>query len=342
MVYVVIFFLALSLLAYVLFGGADFGAGIIEIFSGEKSKKTITHAIAPVWEANHIWLILVVVILFMGFPLIYAQMSLYLHIPLVILLLGIVLRGTAFTFRHYDAVYDKSQDYYTFIFKLSSLIAPFFLGVITGALILGEITIEPASFYEAFMSPWLNSFAGTLGLFTCCLFSFLAAVYLIGEAEDTEVRKHFLRIARNAAITTVLSGGLVFLAAEWNGLPLMGMFLQSTPALLAVVLATLSLPLLWWSLLREQLILPRLLAGFQVLMIMGAWFWVQYPVVLRYANGNFLGIFETAAPEASMRQLGLALLVGSVLILPALYYLLRTFKGGVNLAGRSEGSIKVK
>ena len=124
MLFVVILFLALSLLAYVLFGGADFGAGIIEIFAGKVSKKTITHAIAPVWEANHIWLILVVVILFMGFPAIYAQMSLYLHIPMVILLIGIVLRGTAFTFRHYDAIHDRSQWYYTSIFNLSSLLAP--------------------------------------------------------------------------------------------------------------------------------------------------------------------------------------------------------------------------
>ena len=334
MIYVVIFFLALSLLAYVLFGGADFGAGIIEIFTGSKSKKTITHAIAPVWEANHIWLILVVVILFMGFPLIYAQMSLYLHIPLVILLLGIVLRGTAFTFRHYDAIYDKSQKYYTFIFKVSSVLAPLFLGIITGALILGDITTEPSSFYEAFMAPWLNSFAWILGLFCCCLFSFLAAVYLIGEAESEEVRNHFLRTARNANIATVLSGGLVFFSAEWSGLSLAAMFWQSISAMFAVVLATLSLPLLWWSLLRKQLVLPRLLAGFQVLMIMGAWFWVQYPVVMRYKNGDYLGLFETAAPEATMRQLALALLVGSVLILPALFYLLKTFKANVGVAGK--------
>lgn len=326
MLTIVILFLALSLLAYVLFGGADFGAGIIEIFAGKGTKKTITHAIAPVWEANHIWLILVVVILFMGFPLIYAQMSLYLHIPLVIMLLGIVLRGTAFTFRHYDAVYDRSQKYYSSIFKFSSLIAPFFLGVITGALILGRIDPEATSFYDAFIASWFNSFCMVLGLFTCCLFSFLAAVYLIGEAEDPEIRERFLRNARNANIATVVSGGLVFVVAEMSGLPLTGLFLASGGAIIAVVLATLSLPLLWWSLLKRQVVFPRLLAGFQTLMILGAWFWVQYPVLLRYANGEYLGIFNTAAPEATLRQLGLALLTGSLLILPALFYLLKTFK----------------
>ncbi len=326
MLTVVILFLALSLLAYVLFGGADFGAGIIEIFSGRVSKKTITHAIAPVWEANHIWLILVVVILFMGFPAIYAQMSLYLHIPMVILLLGIVLRGTAFTFRHYDAIQDRSEWYYTTIFNLSSLIAPLFLGILTGALILGRIDREPAGFYDAFMAPWLNVFCIMLGVFTCCLFAFLAAVYLIGEAEQGEVKERFLKIARNANIATVISGGLVFLAAEWSGFPLARMFWESTAAMVAAVLATVSLPLLWWSLLKRHIIFPRLLAGFQTLMILGAWFWVQYPVLLRYKNGDYLGIFTTAAPEATMRQLGLALLVGSVLILPSLFFLLKTFK----------------
>lgn len=326
MLVVVIIFLILSLLAYVLFGGADFGAGIIEVFSGRMTRKTITHAIAPVWEANHIWLILVVVILFMGFPLIYAQMSLYLHIPLVILLLGIVLRGTAFTFRHYDAVHDRSQSYYSFVFKLSSIIAPLFLGIITGALILGRIDQNAVSFYDAYIAPWFNVFSFVLGVFTCCLFAFLAAIYLIGEANTAVIRSHFLRIARNANIATVLTGGLVFLMAELNGLPLASMFWRSTGALLAIGLATLSLPLLWWILLKEHVVFPRLLAGFQTLMILGAWFWEQYPVFLRYANGEYLGLINSAAPEATLRQLGLALIVGSLLILPALFYLMKTFK----------------
>lgn len=327
MLYVVIAFLGLSLLAYVLLGGADFGAGIIEIFSGRVTKKTITHAIAPVWEANHMWLILMVVILFVGFPLIYSQMSLYLHIPLLILLVGIILRGTAFTFRHYDAIIDRSQDHYTLIFKVSSVIAPLFLGVITGAMILGKIHPDPANFYEGFIHPWLNSFCFMLGIFTCCLFAFLAAVYLIGEAESPLIRQRFVKFARNANIATVLSGGLVFAFAETNGLPLARMFLNSPLALAAVVLATLSLPVLWWSLTRHKVVLPRILAGFQTMMILGAWFWDQYPAVLRYSDGEYLSLFNSAAPEATMQQLALALLIGSVLILPALFFLMKTFKG---------------
>src|SRR5690606_23711414 len=127
-----------------------------------------------------------------------------------------------------------------------SVISPLFLGIITGAMILGRIHPDPATFYEGFIHPWFNSFCLMLGIFTCCLFAFLAAVYLIGEAENEVITKRFLKFARNANIATVLSGGLVFLLAEINGLPLARMFLDSLGALAAVILATLSLPLLWW------------------------------------------------------------------------------------------------
>src|SRR3990167_7593944 len=97
MVNIVIFFLALSLLLYVLLGGADFGAGILEIFSSRDKKdlheELVNQALGPVWEANHIWLIIAVVILFNGFPEAYANLSIYFHVPLTLMLFGVVLRG---------------------------------------------------------------------------------------------------------------------------------------------------------------------------------------------------------------------------------------------------------
>ncbi|MCB4235344.1 cytochrome d ubiquinol oxidase subunit II [Kaistella anthropi] len=91
-----------------------------------KTKNLMYESIAPVWEANHMWLIIAIVILFVGFPQIYTTLSIYLHIPLVLMLLGIIARGTAFTFRHYDAVKDDWQEVYTQIFYYSSLLTPFF------------------------------------------------------------------------------------------------------------------------------------------------------------------------------------------------------------------------
>lgn len=130
MLYVVIIFLWTSILLYLLLGGADYGAGIIELFTSKANKiqtrKTLYEAIGPIWEANHMWLIIAIVILFVGFPVIYSTMSVYLHIPLTIMLLGIIARGTAFTFRHYDAVQDEMQEIYNPIFAYSSFVTPFF------------------------------------------------------------------------------------------------------------------------------------------------------------------------------------------------------------------------
>lgn len=131
MIYVVIAFLWVSIVLYFILGGADFGAGIVELFTFRRKDKKITknlmyESIAPIWEANHMWLIIAIVILFVGFPEIYSFASIYLHIPLVLMLVGIIARGTAFTFRHYDAVKDEWQTVYTQIFYYSSLLTPFF------------------------------------------------------------------------------------------------------------------------------------------------------------------------------------------------------------------------
>src|SRR5438046_4194973 len=99
MLILIVIILGASFILYALLGGADFGAGIVESFAGKREEVTISKAIAPVWEANHVWLILAVVILFTGFPQVYSSLSLVLHIPLMMVLLGIICRGSAFTFR---------------------------------------------------------------------------------------------------------------------------------------------------------------------------------------------------------------------------------------------------
>src|SRR5205085_8101114 len=138
----IIIILGGSFLLYTLLGGADFGAGIVEAFAGRREEVTISRAMAPVWEANHVWLILAVVILFTGFPTIYSSLSLVLHIPLMLVLLGIIIRGTAFTFRHYDIASDRPHKYFTILFRISSFITLLFLGMVLGAMILGRITFD--------------------------------------------------------------------------------------------------------------------------------------------------------------------------------------------------------
>ena len=141
-------------------------------------------AIGPIWEANHMWLIITIVILFVGFPEIYTTMSVHLHIPLTIMLLGIIARGTAFTFRHYDAVVDDMQHVYNKIFVYSSFITPLFLGIIGGSAVSGQIDTEANTFPSAYIFSWLNWFSVSVGLFTVAICGFLAAVYIIRETDN--------------------------------------------------------------------------------------------------------------------------------------------------------------
>lgn len=322
-----IFFLGFSLVFYVLFGGADFGAGVLEIISGEGDRETIAHAIGPVWEANHVWLILVVVILFMGFPKIYAAMSLYLHIPLLIMLIGIVFRGSTFAFMHYDTIKDRSIDIYNWIFKISSLLTPLFLGIIVGAAMLGRINPAAETFTEAFIYPWFNLFSFMVGLFTITLFTYLASVYLIGETNDEHRRNAFTRSAGELNIAAVVIGILVFAAGEWEGLSLISLFVDSWFAILMIIIATLLLPAVWWSLLKARVVFSRVFAAAQIVCIMLAWFQVQYPVVINMTDDfDGLTFHNTAAPDATLLQLIIALVLGSVIILPFLFYLMKTFK----------------
>lgn len=325
----VLLFLGLSILMYCLFGGADFGAGILEAFSKKayktKGEKITYHAIGPVWEANHMWLILVVVIMFMGFPKIYSSISIALHIPLTLMLLGIVLRGCSFTFRHYDAFKDDSHKYYSWVFIFSSIFTSVFIGIIAGALIFGEIDLQGTSFYEVYVRPWFNFFCISVGIFTSCIFAFLAAVYLIGETKEERIQKHLIIQARNVNIATVIAGGLVFYTGHTHDFDLLRLIIQNPLSAAALILATLSVPFLWLTL-KKSIVIPRILAAFQVSMILFAWTYIQFPVVVNMKTGFDLDLYNSKAPEATMNSLAYALIIGSFLILPALFYLIKSFK----------------
>ena len=120
--------LGVSLFAYALFGGADFGAGVLEGLLPREHRGRVDAALSPVWEANHVWLIAAIVIAFVGFPSVFAAASTYLHVPLSLALLGIVARGTAFTFRHYDPEPPGEGRAYAWLFRVSSALTPFVLG----------------------------------------------------------------------------------------------------------------------------------------------------------------------------------------------------------------------
>ncbi len=327
---VVIIFLCLAILLYFLLGGADFGAGIIELFTSKKNRSktrnTMYQAIGPVWEANHMWLIIAIVILFVGFPLIYTTMSVHLHIPLAIMLIGIIARGTAFVFRHYDAVKDNMQGVYNKVFVYSSFITPLFLGIIAGSVLSGQIDLNANNFADAYIFSWLNWFSISVGLFTTALCGFLAAIYLIGECKTEEDKKRFIKKAEYMNIAAVVFGAMVFFSAAMEKVPLMNWVVYNKVGLTAVSLASLSLVLLWYLLLKGKTKILRLLAGFQVTMILVAISYAHFPNFIRLKGGEVISLYTTIGPDKTIQSLGWALVLGSLLILPFLGYLFYKFQ----------------
>ncbi len=329
MIELTLFFLGAALVLYAVFGGADFGAGVLESLptpgARADQERLVTRALGPVWEANHVWLIVVVVILFNGFPEAFRHLSIAYHLPLTALLVVIVLRGCAFTFRHYDAVQDGTSRTYTRLFELSSALAPLVLGLIVGGLLVGR-PIDAGTYVDRFVSPWLSLFGAVLGLFLLSLFTFVAAVFLVGESEDPAVQAVFRQRARGANLTAIVAGALTLPAAAFSGLDLFGRFLDRPLALLAVVGATLLLVPLH-ALLRtgRPVLLLRVLASAVFGCVLLGWFALQYPYLVP-APGGGLTAQAAAAPAVTLWWLNAALVGGSLLMFPALGYLLWVFK----------------
>lgn len=322
-----LFVLAVALLLYVLLGGADFGAGIVELVTGRRGADTISKAIAPVWEANHVWLILGVVIIFNGFPKVFTTITTYLHIPIFIVLLGIISRGTAFTFRYYDTVEGKTNKYYTQFFRVSSLLTPFFLGVILGAIMLGRIpAYVGGDFYHIFIQPWFNFFSFATGVFLTVLFAWLAAIYLLGETNDKQSYLTFAKTARILYVMLVASGLGVFMVSELYELNFFSRFIHSPVAITCVIIATAIIPLLWKKIKYQNILATRLLVGLQTACILTGWFAIQFPVMVYVSDESNLTVWNSQAPQRTMILLVYALIAGSLLIFPAFAYLFKLFK----------------
>lgn len=330
MIDILVFFIGAALLLYVLLGGSDYGAGILELLPAgklrEAQKHVINDAMGPVWEANHMWLILIVVILFMGFPLIFTTLMTALHIPMLALLVGIVVRGTAFTFRHYDAVQEpRSQRIYTALFGVSSLWTALWLGVIAASLNRGVIDLTTRDVWAAYVAPWWGLYPLSVGVFVACIFLFLASIYLVSETADEALVKRFTRHAAAANGLVILSGGLVFAASLGERESLPAAFFKNPLTLGVMALATFLFAALWLAIRKHRVWLTRIVASGQVSLILTGWLLLYAPNAVITARGP-LSFYEQAAPPATLLQLVLALLVGSLFIFPSLIFLLRIFK----------------
>ncbi|QIA07941.1 cytochrome d ubiquinol oxidase subunit II [Draconibacterium halophilum] len=319
--------LVICLLLYVILGGADFGGGILELLSRGKASKIVSRAIAPVWEANHVWLILVVVILFVGFPSVYSTILTALHIPVLLVLIGIIMRGSAFTFRQYDIEEEPTKAIYSAIFRFSSVFTTFFLGVTVGGLILGEISMNyQLGFYAVYIHPWLNWFSVSMGLFVVLLFAFLAGIFTVSEIEDKDYIIYFTRMTKRLLIALVVMGSIVFATAKLAGHSLLKDFINSSISVTCIVLATLALPAFWYFLNKNKGNWLRLTAGFQTILLVTGWFAIQFPVLVKTNSGHDITIQAAKAPHQTQFYLLIALVVGVLIIFPAMGYLYKTFK----------------
>jgi len=328
----VMMILGISLILYMILGGADFGAGIIEIFTGNKGKSTISRAMAPVWEANHMWLIIAVVILFNGFPKAYIILSTNLHIPVLIFLIAVVFRGAAFTFRHYDAYDDQSAVWYSYIFRYASLVAVFFLGIIISAFFGGTIPqANIASFTDLYIDPWFNLFSIATGIFLVTLSAYIAAVFLPGEVKTDEGYQLLSKFSKRLFVLSVISGLAIFLSSYWIDLIFHKIFFKNIVCMIAGVIATLLVPLVFILIRKRNIWQLRFTVALQIVLIMSGWFIIQWPNLVLFSNGSVLSIADAASPTITMKILFFSLATGVVIIFPSLYYLFKLFKSDDNL-----------
>jgi cytochrome d ubiquinol oxidase subunit II len=324
-------FILLSLIVYALMGGADFGGGMWDLLAfgprAKRQRELIADAIAPIWEANHVWLILVIVLLFTSFPRAFAAMMTALNIPMTAMLLGIVLRGSAFMFRKYDVADDTVQRRWSTVFGVASIFTPFVQGAALGALTTGRIRIEEGHVVTGFSAGWLTPFALACGVFALGLFAFLAATYMTVDAKDErELQDDFRRRALWSGLALAPVALAVFLTSK-EGAPEMchGLTRWWAPVLLAwtSLFAVVALAALW----LRRFALARLAAIGQVTLILVGWGLAQYPNLIV----PDITVSNTAAPESTLRLLVIALGFGAMLLLPSLAYLFYIFKGREHL-----------
>jgi cytochrome d ubiquinol oxidase subunit II len=308
-----------GVVVYALFGGADFGSGFWDLTAGGaqrggRLRVLIDHSIGPVWEANHVWLIYILVFWWTAFPRAFAAALTTLFVPLALALVGIVLRGAGFAFRKYAATMRQAR-LFGAVFAGSSLITPFFLGAAAGAVASGRV---PREGYGDLWTAWLNPtsvFGGLIAVATC---SFLAGVFLTADAERSGDPDLADRLRTGSLAVGAVTGAIVLVALlpirddaptlshqlSGRALPLVG---------LSALAGVATLYLLW----RRRYPVARVGAVVAVASVVTGWGVAQYPWVLT----DQLRIQDAAGSRATL--VGLLVVVGlaAVVVLPALAYL---------------------
>ncbi|MEV4369844.1 cytochrome d ubiquinol oxidase subunit II [Nonomuraea sp. NPDC049637] len=314
-----------GLTAYVLFGGADFGGGVWDLLAGgaergRRRRDLVEHSIGPVWEANHVWLIFVIVLAWTGVPSVFASVASTLYIPLTLVALGVIGRGAAFAFRKVSSrLWQRRLFGATFAF--SSVVTPFFLGAAAGGIASGRV--PPGVAKGDLVGSWVNPTSMAVGALGVGTAAYLAAVYLTRDAQrggQEDLAEEFRRRALGCgAVVGVLAAvSLLVLRADTPALFAELTTGRALPLLALSVLAGLaSLVLLW----RRAYLAVRLSAALAVTGLLWGWGVGQYPVLL-----PGLTLDQAAATDAVLGASLGSLAVGAVLLVPSLWWLYATFQ----------------
>ncbi len=315
-----------GLVLYVLGGGADFGGGVWDLLASGPRKKAqraaIERAIGPVWEANHVWFVFVFVLLFAAFPPAFARVTTALFGPLTLYAIGLVLRGSAFTFRHYEEAEAKRRRFGA-LFSAASIVCPFLLGE------MGALLVRDAPLAADMTSP----FAIAGGVFALALVATLAATYLTLEADDEALREDFRKRALASLVVAGVASWIAMLAGRAEAKGLFTHLAGGGTAVVASFLGLASLLLVW----QRKYVLARIGVALLATSVVVGW---------GLAKGELLvppdmTLAASKAHPATLRVLLVSCAIGTLVLFPSLWLLFRVF-APIRESGRAPGGPSVR
>jgi cytochrome d ubiquinol oxidase subunit II len=318
----------LALTGYAVLGGADFGAGFWDLTAGGAERGApvramIKRAMSPVWEANHVWLIFLLVVLWTGFPEAFGSITSTLAIPLFVAALGIVLRGGAFALKGEAATIAEARALGA-TFALASVIVPFFLGAAVGAIAAGEVPVGNAA-GDAWSS-WTGATSIMVGLLAVATGAHLAAVFLGADARRAGEAELVHAFRRRALGSGVVAGALALVGLLVLRSDVRSLFddLTSGAGLACVLLSGAAGLVTLWLEWRERFELARYTAAAAVTAIVAGWAVAQQPYLLP----PDLTVEQAAAPNATLVALLVSTALGMLILVPALVWLFRLALSG--------------
>jgi cytochrome d ubiquinol oxidase subunit II len=299
---------------YAVFGGADFGAGLWDLVAGDAEKGArpralIQRSLTPVWEANHVWLIFILVVLWTAFPEAFGALMSTLYVPLALAALGIVLRGAGFAFRKpIESLQARRAMGATF--AISSVLTPFFMGTVVGAVAAGNV---PADGNGDAFSSWIAPLPLLVGALFVASGAYLAAVFLIADAREADLERYF---ARRALVVAVVAGALavagIFALHDEARYLYDRLTDQALPLVIVSALCGLGVLILLLRKARGRALRPLAVAA--VVAVIWGWGVAQFPYLLPTS----LKITQSAAPAPTLDAVLVVFAAAVVVVLPAL------------------------